>query len=73
MPARQALPETLSVLLDPQGGILEAHGGGWPRQGDLGPSTWQELEPTYDIVGERWVKDDEYGQVKLLQLRRKQQ
>jgi hypothetical protein len=74
MPDRHALPATLSVLLDPQGRILEAHSTGQPLQlpGDAGPSTWQELEPTYDLVAERWIKDDEYGQVRLLQLRRKQ-
>ncbi len=73
MPDRHALPETLSVLLDPEGRILEVHGMGRPLQlpGDPGPWTWQDLEPTYDIVAERQISDDEYGQVKLLQLRLK--
>ena len=74
---RQVLPEALSVLLDQQDRIVEveAHGGGRPLQGDPGdpgPATWQDLEPDYDIVSQREVNDDEYGQVKLLQLRVKQ-
>lgn len=70
------VPETLSVLLDPHGTIVEAHNQGEGRHlhgdPDHRPSTWQDLEPDYDIVKEHWVNDDEYGQVKLLQLRVKQ-
>jgi hypothetical protein len=71
-------PETLSVVVDPQGRIVEVatHGAGRPLQGkpgDPGPATWQDLEPDYDILSERVVTDDAHGQVKLLQLRVKQQ
>ncbi len=77
MAHRQAPPATLSVLLDPQGRIMEmeAHRAraGRHLRDDPGPWTWQDLEPDYDIVSERWINDDEHGQVKLLQLRVKQQ
>ncbi len=77
-PRPRPLPETLSVVVDSQGRIVEVatHGAGRPLQGkpgDPGPATWQDLEPDYDIVSERVVTDDAHGQVKLLQLRVKQQ
>jgi len=70
-PALPELSETLSVLVDHQGRILELRSEGRPLQvqGNAGPLTWQDLEPYYDIVSARWIKDDEHGQIELLELR----
>jgi len=68
LPALPALPATLSVLVDQQGRLLELRSQEQPLQVDPAPSSWQDLEPRYEIVAARWINDDEHGQIQLLQL-----